>query len=760
MLTFTRLLLFSLLTLLIVPITQAQTTFKAYLSGSHEPELVATMATGSIEARLDGNDLVVSGMFDNLSTPVAVEIAGGLHIHMALPGTNGGVVIVLNATLDADMLGGMLTEANNRFTLTSDQKMALLNGKLYVNIHSEMYPGGELRGQLLDAEATQYRAILTGSNQPNQVLTDAFGLITVEVTDHDAIFKGSFSNLGSALAEEIAGGVHVHIGYAGQEGEVSIVLNATVSDDGLSADFFGEDNTFELTHMQLVALTQRRLYINVHSADYQAGEIRGQILPMADAVFTARLFGATEPGSVITDATGMVIAELRGSKLVLSGSFSGLTSGVATEIAGGVHIHSAPAGSEGGVVFVVNNTLSNMNMSGVFTSSQNNLDINADQIAMLFERGLYVNVHTANFPGGEIRGQLVPEANATYFTRLEGFNERDADGPVRTEAWGAVIVERRKSEITLSGSFAGLGSNLATEIAGGVHIHEAMVDGTGPVRFIVDTMIGDDNRSGMFHASVNTFELESSVATALNMGKLYVNVHSQEYMAGEIRGHLLRESVFFPEETMIIAPANNATVSISGDPLTPFIPRWNIASEASGNAVAYLWELATDMNFESPLLIVNAGVQHSVDLTFGDVADLLLENGVMPGGQITVYHRVWTGNGAVNRPGPASAVTLQLGMGTNLTELEDLPSTFELEQNYPNPFNPSTEIRFQVPASQQVSLEVHNLLGQRVAVLVNATLQAGSYNFSFDASNLGSGIYFYTLKASNQVMTKKMTLIK
>jgi hypothetical protein len=244
------------------------------------------------------------------------------------------------------------------------------------------------------------------------------------------------------------------------------------------------------------------------------------------------------------------------------------------------------------------------------------------------------------------------------------------------------------------------------------------------------------------------------------MGKLYVNVHSQEYMAGEIRGHLLRESVFFPEETMIIAPANNATVSISGDPSTAFVPRWNLATEPSDNAVAYLWEVATDMNFESPILIVNAGIRHSVDLTYGDISELLLANGVMPGEQITVYHRVWTGNGAVNRPGPASAVTLQLGMGTNLTELEDLPSTFELDQNYPNPFNPSTEIRLQVPASQQVSLEVHNLLGQRVAVLVNATLQAGSYNFSFDASNLGSGIYFYTLKAANQVMTKKMTLIK
>lgn len=89
-----------------------------------------------------------------------------------------------------------------------------------------------------------------------------------------------------------------------------------------------------------------------------------------------------------------------------------------------------------------------------------------------------------------------------------------------------------------------------------------------------------------------------------------------------------------------------------------------------------------------------------------------------------------------------------------------LPTEFELFQNYPNPFNPSTTISFSLPNQDQVKLEIFNTLGQQVARIVNKELQAGSYNYSFDAADLTSGIYFYTLSAGNNSMTKKMILIK
>ena len=91
-----------------------------------------------------------------------------------------------------------------------------------------------------------------------------------------------------------------------------------------------------------------------------------------------------------------------------------------------------------------------------------------------------------------------------------------------------------------------------------------------------------------------------------------------------------------------------------------------------------------------------------------------------------------------------------------------------MSQNYPNPFNPSTTIKFSVAQESNVKLSIYNLLGQEVNVLINNQIQqAGSYNVTFDARNLTSGIYFYRLTASpiekgtnSFVDVKKMILLK
>ncbi|MEQ9308660.1 MAG: T9SS type A sorting domain-containing protein [Balneolaceae bacterium] len=85
---------------------------------------------------------------------------------------------------------------------------------------------------------------------------------------------------------------------------------------------------------------------------------------------------------------------------------------------------------------------------------------------------------------------------------------------------------------------------------------------------------------------------------------------------------------------------------------------------------------------------------------------------------------------------------------------------FALEQNYPNPFNPTTTINYSVENSGAVSLSVYNLMGQKVAELVNETKSAGSYNVTWNASQAASGMYYYRLEAGGQVLTRKMTLIK
>lgn len=107
-----------------------------------------------------------------------------------------------------------------------------------------------------------------------------------------------------------------------------------------------------------------------------------------------------------------------------------------------------------------------------------------------------------------------------------------------------------------------------------------------------------------------------------------------------------------------------------------------------------------------------------------------------------------------------------LRVGYSLVGIEPIssviPDRFELQQNYPNPFNPSTKIRFSIPKSNDVSvnLAIYDILGSEVSVIVNETLKAGEYEVTFDASMLPSGVYFYVLRSGNYSYSRKMILTK
>ena len=92
---------------------------------------------------------------------------------------------------------------------------------------------------------------------------------------------------------------------------------------------------------------------------------------------------------------------------------------------------------------------------------------------------------------------------------------------------------------------------------------------------------------------------------------------------------------------------------------------------------------------------------------------------------------------------------------------EEVPNVYTLSQNYPNPFNPTTKIEFGLPKGEFVTLKVFDITGREVNTLVNMRMLAGKYTVIFDNSkNLASGIYFYRLVAGNNVITKKMMLVK
>lgn len=97
---------------------------------------------------------------------------------------------------------------------------------------------------------------------------------------------------------------------------------------------------------------------------------------------------------------------------------------------------------------------------------------------------------------------------------------------------------------------------------------------------------------------------------------------------------------------------------------------------------------------------------------------------------------------------------------TSVEQQAGIPLKYGLENNYPNPFNPSTVIGYQLPENSRVQLEVYDILGKKVAMLVNERQQAGSYQVNFDASQLSSGVYIYRIRAGEFSQIKQMILIK
>lgn len=515
---------------------QEKEAYFANLFGSNEVPSVITRATGAVHLELDSeNELIVTGSFNNLSDTLATDIVGGTHLHLGMPGQNGGVDIVLNPTVAADGRNGIFESDNNTFTLTEDQVTALRNGRYYLNVHSGTFRGGEIRGQVLPYADQVFRAHLSGSNEWPVVTSGGSGQVLGHVVGDTLRIIGTFSDLGSKVAEEIGGGFHLHTGVAGMNGNVIIPLSATLAEDSLSGTFRLADNRYDLTPDSRAALFNRGVYLNIHSDEHNPGEIRGQMLPECQAVFTSFLNGNQQIPSVTTTGRGMVKAEMRGNLMTATGSFSDLNSSLNTDI--GAHIHAGYPGQNGPVIYpLVPNLESPLNLNATFGPSLNTFPITGTTADTLMSRFFYVNVHSVLDPGGEIRGNLLAEAESYFFAPLSGASQPDG---VATDATGFVAAEVVDTTVVLVGSFAGLESDFAANVAGGAHLHNAIAGTNGGIVEGINTEIRGDNRSGVILADSNRIALSPAELELMLDREVYVNVHSADNTAGEIRGQVL-----------------------------------------------------------------------------------------------------------------------------------------------------------------------------------------------------------------------------
>ena len=370
-------------------------------------------------------------------------------------------------------------------------------------------------------------------------------------------------------------------------------------------------------------------------------------------------------------------------------------------------------------------------------------------------------VRTSNTTGGLVaQGALFTFGiNTDYTASLNGVNEVD---PVVSDASGfaSATFDEGTKVLTLSGTFSGLGSDYTAS-----HIHMGAAGENGGVWMSLTASLNADNRSGEWEAADNSFLLPDSLVDMLTAEGLYLNVHTINNAPGEIRGQLLPAPNDAPSAAEVIFPSNGSIMDLTGEPSAPFEVIWGAASDPNGNNVVYAWQLSLTESFSTIIVNKSVGANTTFPSTVGDIAVALTDAGIPTGGTVTVYHRVISTDGSEFNT--SSVFTINVTRGT-LVDVEDeveIPTEFALEGNYPNPFNPTTTIQFDLPETSEVTIEIVNMLGQRVMTLPRQTVQAGANRkVQIDALNLSSGMYLYRVLAvspnNTWVSTGRMTLIK
>ncbi|HJW43568.1 MAG TPA: CHRD domain-containing protein [Geothrix sp.] len=344
----------------------------AALSGAQEAPANASTAVGTATFSVDPATKTLTG------TVTTTGIAGtAAHIHDGAPGVAGPVIIPLTGGT-----AGVWTVPAST-VLTDAQYASLQANNYYVNVHSTAFPAGEIRGQI---DLRVSFAALTGAQETPANASTATGYASLAVNATTGAVTGTVVTAG------ITGtGVHIHEAAAGVSGSIIIPL----TDVGGGVWTLAAGAT--LTPAQITSWQSGNLYVNVHTAAFPAGEIRGQLNLTAPVTQTTTLTGAKEVPANASTATGLASVGINPFTLELSGGVT--TTGITGT---GSHIHEAAAGTSGPIIVPLTDGGGGLWLVPAATR------LTPSQFNSWRAGNLYVNVHSAAFPAGEIRGQLAP----------------------------------------------------------------------------------------------------------------------------------------------------------------------------------------------------------------------------------------------------------------------------------------------------------------------------------------------------------------
>ena len=458
-------------------------TYSASLTGAQEnpPALTAATGTASFKINLTTGELTGSIVTSGLAGTAA-------HLHLGSAGLNGPVVIPLAETSPGS--GTWVVAANT--ILSTDLRIALPSGSLYANVHSASFPGGQIRGQV---GVTTRTAQLTSSqeNPGTGSSANGNGILAVEPSGRGLTARLVTTGLAGTAA-------HIHEGAVGSNGPVIVPLTETAAGSGIWVSPAGAT----LTASQYQSMLAGNLYFNVHSATSPGGEIRGQIgLDVIDVTLSGNQ--EVPPVASLETATARILVDP--ITLVASGTITTSAPAVAA------HIHTGAFGVAGPVTFPFAKAGTT---SAVWTMP--NTTLTATQYRALLVGDMYANVHSATFPGGELRGQIGKIIRTGNLSSAQEVPTNASTATARARADFDPITGSFVANVAITG---------ATATA--VHIHTGAIGSNGPVT------VGFTQTSPGVWKTPSTAKLTAAQAAAFAADGMYFNAHSATFPGGEIR---------------------------------------------------------------------------------------------------------------------------------------------------------------------------------------------------------------------------------
>jgi hypothetical protein len=368
--------------------------FHAVLDTAQEAHTV----TGTDEARglgvfnisRDSTYMHVKVIGSRLTGPVT-----GAHFHYGTSNINGPIAIGLDSIRENNFIRGMINIAATEGFLDS-----LMAGKVYINLHTEQNPQGEVRGQLMHEEMLALDAYMDTAQQPQEVTeSQAQGLMYAHLnysfdTLHYRIQVDSLS--GPIIMAEFRRGMPGDTGVAVKD------ITANVDVTTISGTIAGE----ELTSAIVDDFLRGNMFIVIRTFLNIEGEVRGQIYPLFREGYPFVLEGSQEVPAVTTNASGsgFVSIDRDTSNAYFSMVVTNLTGPVTV-----AHFHKAVRGEAGSPVFDLTSYFAK---NGTSDSASGYWTMRSDppftkEVAMEFKQdSIYANIHTEQYPAGEVRGQV------------------------------------------------------------------------------------------------------------------------------------------------------------------------------------------------------------------------------------------------------------------------------------------------------------------------------------------------------------------